>query len=259
MDIQIGDTVRFLNEMGGGKVTGFQKGGIVLVEDEDGFEIPMLQKDVVVIPTNNRKQTGAVEEKAAEPSAPAVQKAPAPQKIADVLKPSALRNAAANAHTVNESRSSFTPSVEDDESETLEERVAHLERLVKKLTLRVEQLEAAKALRDMSQSNYSVKQSKPHDTKSEIIEVDLHIDELLDSTAGMSPADMKAYQLKVFHQTMDEHKKDKGRRIVFIHGNGDGVLRKAILDELKRCYKSCLHQDASFQQYGFGATMVTIR
>ena len=39
----------------------------------------------------------------------------------------------------------------------------------------------------------------------------------------------------------------------------DGVLRKALLDELKRKYPDCRHQDASFQEYGFGATMVTIK
>ena len=44
-----------------------------------------------------------------------------------------------------------------------------------------------------------------------------------------------------------------------IHGKGDGVLRKALLDELKRKYSNCRHQDASFQEYGFGATMVTIK
>lgn len=236
MEIQIGDTVRFLHEVGGGKVTGFEKGGIVLVEDQDGFEIPMLQKDVVVIPPSNKKQTVPA-------PAPAAPKQPvAPQKIADVLK-----KAPAPANPVNE------------DGETLEERVIRLERQVKKLTLRIEQLEAAKALRDISQSNFTVKQSKPNDRKEDVIEVDLHINELLDTTAGMSVAEIKAYQLKVFHQTMEEHKKDKGRRIVFIHGNGDGVLRKAILDELKRCYKTCTWQDASFQQYGFGATMVTIR
>lgn len=236
MEIQIGDTVRFLHEVGGGKVTGFEKGGIVLVEDQDGFEIPMLQKDVVVIPPSNKKQ-------AVPAPAPAAPKQPiAPQKIADVLK-----KAPAPANPVNE------------DGETLEERVIRLERQVKKLTLRIEQLEAAKALRDISQSNFTVKQSKPNDRKEDVIEVDLHINELLDTTAGMSVAEIKAYQLKVFHQTMEEHKKDKGRRIVFIHGNGDGVLRKAILDELKRCYKTCTWQDASFQQYGFGATMVTIR
>ena len=51
----------------------------------------------------------------------------------------------------------------------------------------------------------------------------------------------------------------KGQKIVFIHGKGDGVLRKAILQELKYKYKNYQSQDASFREYGFGATMVTIR
>ena len=44
-----GDKVRFLSEIGGGIVSGFQGKNIVLVEDEDGFEIPMAINDVVVI------------------------------------------------------------------------------------------------------------------------------------------------------------------------------------------------------------------
>ncbi len=32
-----GDKVRFLSEVGGGRVAGFQGKNIVLVEDEDGF------------------------------------------------------------------------------------------------------------------------------------------------------------------------------------------------------------------------------
>ena len=47
--MKIGDQVRFLSEVGGGRVSGFQGKNIVLVEDEDGFEIPMLMADVVVI------------------------------------------------------------------------------------------------------------------------------------------------------------------------------------------------------------------
>ncbi len=42
-----GDKVRFLSEVGGGKVAGFQGKNIVLVEDEDGFEIPMPINEVV--------------------------------------------------------------------------------------------------------------------------------------------------------------------------------------------------------------------
>ena len=47
--MKIGDKVRFLSEVGGGTVSGFQGKNIVLVEDEDGFEIPMQVRDVIVI------------------------------------------------------------------------------------------------------------------------------------------------------------------------------------------------------------------
>ena len=40
--MKIGDKVRFLSETGGGKIAGFQGKNIVLVEDEDGFQIPCL-------------------------------------------------------------------------------------------------------------------------------------------------------------------------------------------------------------------------
>ena len=39
--MKIGDKVRFLSEVGGGIVKGFQGKDIVLVEDADGFDIPM--------------------------------------------------------------------------------------------------------------------------------------------------------------------------------------------------------------------------
>ena len=47
--MKIGDIVRFLSEVGGGRVAGFQGKDIVLVEDEDGFQVPMRTADVVVI------------------------------------------------------------------------------------------------------------------------------------------------------------------------------------------------------------------
>lgn len=93
---------------------------------------------------------------------------------------------------------------------------------------------------------------------TELLEIDLHIGNLLDSTAGMSSGDMLNYQLDVFRKTMNEHRSKKGFKIVFVHGKGDGVLRAAILNELRTKYKSCKDQDASFREYGFGATMVTI-
>jgi len=92
-----------------------------------------------------------------------------------------------------------------------------------------------------------------------VIEVDLHINELLDSTAGLSPADILNHQIDEFRKIMDENLKNKGQKIVFIHGKGEGVLRSAIMKELNHRYKGHSVQDASFREYGFGATQVTIR
>ena len=89
--------------------------------------------------------------------------------------------------------------------------------------------------------------------------VDLHADEVLETTAGMNAADILHYQLDVFKKTMEEHKKSRGQKIVFIHGKGEGVLRQALLQELKYRYKNCTWQDASFREYGYGATQVTVK
>ncbi len=47
--MKLGDKVRFVSEVGGGVISGFQGNKVVLVEDEDGFEIPVLRSEVVVI------------------------------------------------------------------------------------------------------------------------------------------------------------------------------------------------------------------
>lgn len=91
-----------------------------------------------------------------------------------------------------------------------------------------------------------------------LIEIDLHINELVDTTAGMKPKDMLTLQLDTVRKTMAEHSRRKGQKIVFIHGKGDGVLRKAVRDLLKKEYPMADMQDASFREYGFGATLVTI-
>lgn len=89
--------------------------------------------------------------------------------------------------------------------------------------------------------------------------VDLHINELIDSTAGLSNADILNLQVDKFREVMDSNLKYPGTKIVFIHGKGEGILRQALMKELGYRYKSCEVQDASFREYGFGATQVTIR
>lgn len=89
--------------------------------------------------------------------------------------------------------------------------------------------------------------------------VDLHIDNLVDNVSGMSAADMLNLQVETFEKVMKENLRNYGKRIIFIHGKGEGVLRQALTKELTHRYRGHDVQDASFSKYGYGATQVTIR
>ena len=118
-----------------------------------------------------------------------------------------------------------------------------------------EALQKAMSQKEVKPANPTVyKKAQP-----EIIEVDLHAHELLDSVAGLTSGELLQMQLDKFNEVMRTHLKKKGQKIVFIHGKGEGVLRKELEKQLKLKYRTCYYQDASFQQYGFGATQVTIR
>ena len=117
---------------------------------------------------------------------------------------------------------------------------------------------AMRQKRDADRPRPQQAKSKPEKARQEIIECDLHINQLIDTTAGMTNTDIINCQLSRFRQVMDKNLRNPGARIVFIHGKGEGVLRKALLDELKRRYPQCEAQDASFREYGFGATLVRI-
>ncbi len=123
-----------------------------------------------------------------------------------------------------------------------------------------QQAEAARQLAaKMAEAPREHQLSKPnHHSGEDVVEVDLHITALLDNTAGLSNSVLLNTQLTEFRIVMERYKAKKGQRIVFIHGKGDGVLRDAILKELHQRYRHCTAQDASFREYGYGATMVTI-
>ena len=65
MGIKIGDRVRFLNSTGGGVVKKFINKEMVEVEDEDGFGMPTLIRECVVVETENNIHT---QEKRKDPS-----------------------------------------------------------------------------------------------------------------------------------------------------------------------------------------------
>ena len=374
--MKIGDKVRFLSEVGGGVVTGFQGKDIVLVEDADGFDIPMPVRECVVIETDDynvptpaaraakkrlENQSAARTDaatpeasssalgsgwKAEHPVKPQVSVYRQPEvKGGDVLNVylafvpediKAVSTTPFEAYLVNDSnyymyytylsaegKSWTTRShgllepntkflLEEFEKSELNDREHVAVQLVAfkdnrafamkpavNVEIRIDTVKfyklhtfrqtdffetpalmydvvkndlpakqvyvSAEDLQDALMKKKTVEHPSAPRTivkrggKNEIIEVDLHIGELLDDTHGMSNREMLNYQLDKFREVMEQYKNKREQRIVFIHGKGDGVLRKALLDEMKRKYSACKTQDASFQEYGFGATMVTIK
>lgn len=354
--MKIGDNVRFLNDVGGGVVTGFQGKNIVLVEDQDGFDVPTPIHEVVVIETDNYNTPRAKSvSKKKEHSARESERAPEKREIRseepdlsqvyetkegdelnvylayvpDDVK--AITTTPFTAYLVNDSNyfmyytycaaegkawqvrshgllepnskylleefekkdlndltrvsihlvpfklnksfamkqamsvelridivkfyklHSFSDSDFFDEPALQYEVIRH-DHPVKEMMVTPEEIKMAICKKEDAKP----RRKRIGSPKKELIEVDLHSHELLETTAGMSNADILNYQLEQFNKVMQEQIKHKGQKIVFIHGKGNGVLRKAVLDELRRKYKQCASQDASFAEHGFGATLVII-
>lgn len=367
--MKIGDKVRFLSETGGGIIAGFKGNNIVLVEDEDGFEIPTPVNDVVVVDTNDyniakvntrdfdkgetenrtvrKRETQAQkkEEEEAEIERPITFKAaPVERRGGDMINlklafvpqnAKQLSTSEFDAYLINDSNYAIAYTYLSGENNSWKVRshgvleantkenietfgYGSLEELSKVLVqgiaykenkpfllkpafqvqtridktkfykenafkendffddpaliydIVVDDKPVREVFTDAEELKKAMKQKQTTEShpqkrnsitriKNGITEVDLHIKALLDNTDNMSNADMLNYQLDTFRKIMEENKSYKGRKIVFIHGKGDGILRNAILKELRHSYKSCQYQDASFREYGFGATMVIIK
>ncbi len=120
----------------------------------------------------------------------------------------------------------------------------------------ISEKEIKKAIQEKTESRRGNRPRKFQTPKKELREVDLHIQELLDDTKGLSNTEMLGVQMKYFEEEMQKAIKDKVKKVVFIHGLGNGTLKMEVIKELNHKYKKYRHQDASFKEYGFGATMV---
>jgi len=90
------------------------------------------------------------------------------------------------------------------------------------------------------------------------LEVDLHIEKLSQSR-NLSDAACLNLQIERCRRTLTEHRQQKGLKIIFIHGKGDGTLRLQIMKLLMSEFPTCKASDASFSKYGmYGATEVII-
>ena len=356
-----GDKVKFVSEVGGGIVAGFQGNNIVLVEDEDGFQIPTPINDVVVVNDDEDYNTskivaGKVQKKGIEipdddfdydpADRPVTFKAPVEERrggdklnayLAFVpMDVKAISSSRFETYIVNDcnyymhyaymtaegnswnlrSTGEVDPNtklfIEEFGREDLSEmehvciqiiaykrKKTFLKKPVIDSEFRIDPVKFykphtfeendffeqpalihtiiendqpprplvldAKALKkemmqkvkaDLRPVSHA---PKPKDEKDAPVVVDLHINALLDSTAGMTNSDILNYQLEKMRNTIFEYKNQKGKKIIFIHGKGEGVLRQAVIHELRYRFKNMPYQDASFQEYGYGATQVTIK
>ena len=93
----------------------------------------------------------------------------------------------------------------------------------------------------------------------EIVEIDLHINELLDNSAGLSNSEILEIQKEKVESEMKLAIQTGVKKIIFIHGLGQGVLKQEVINLLKTKFKKYYFQDASFKEYGYGATMIILR
>lgn len=88
-------------------------------------------------------------------------------------------------------------------------------------------------------------------------EIDLHIEELMDSYSGLTNAQILAIQLERFEKELEYCLSNNMRKLIVIHGVGNGKLKQEIIAILKSMDGISYH-DASYKHYGFGATEILI-
>lgn len=86
--------------------------------------------------------------------------------------------------------------------------------------------------------------------------VDLHIEELMDNTRGMSNADMLIIQLAELQAALREAMSARQERLIVIHGLGSGKLRDEVHQILEETVGVKSYNNDWQAAYGFGATEV---
>ena len=113
-----------------------------------------------------------------------------------------------------------------------------------------------------TEQKFAIKSEKKKSRKLILLDkektVDLHIEELLKDHSEMSNSQIIAYQIKQFNYEMDQAILNHFSKIIFIHGVGEGVLKSAIREELKR-YPNISYGDAPYERFGHGATEVIFK
>jgi len=92
----------------------------------------------------------------------------------------------------------------------------------------------------------------------DVWELDLHIESLIDSHKGMSNTEILNIQLKEMRSFFKKAQQKHVRKLVLIHGVGEGILKEEVRSFLAK-QEGVEYFDADFREYGKGATTAEIR
>jgi hypothetical protein len=120
-----------------------------------------------------------------------------------------------------------------------------------------EDLQKLKTIKEFK-SKEKISRSHKEFLKSLEKEVDLHIEELIENISGLSNHEILSIQIEKFERELDEAIAKGMKKIIFIHGVGNGRLKQEIISILKSV-KEVTFQDAPYKDFGFGATQVNIK
>ena len=218
---EVGDKVKFLNQVGGGIVTKVTD-DFVFVQDETGFDMPMSPNELIRMA--DMRGAGKMFNEKVNDSLPAANNDS--RKVSD--------------------RKPLTP---EEEVKQLRSQVANLKDQVAKLKRQLENIQRVNS--SQMQDNVLLQ----HIVATGEAEVDLHIAMLHPDPDSLAAHEAFEIQMRYFRTCLNHAFKHKMRRVVFIHGVGKGILKDEILKELNK-YPNLHHFDAPQSMYGVGATEV---
>jgi hypothetical protein len=118
-------------------------------------------------------------------------------------------------------------------------------------------LEHQKFIREFKNQTKTRKSAKKA-TEQQVKEVDLHIEELVENPGHLSSIEMLHIQLETVEKEIDLAYLNQLKKIIFIHGVGNGRLKQELIKILKE-HPDLTYQDGSYKEYGYGATQVNFK
>ncbi|NVJ85815.1 MAG: Smr/MutS family protein [Algoriphagus sp.] len=315
--MNIGDRVRLLHGKEEGIIKKISSSGRIEVEIEDGFIIPALKSEAVVIHAAESTYFGEKESSSEKEEMPLPISAPKDQGIYLGFVP--INDQNLSLYLINDSKSEYLSHISEvfgtNQRTLLAERIRPGEakkfddRLIKEMNewpafllrflpiqhkletakhpferqLKIKPTQFFKHLSDLpilgkrgysfhleqttqeldiQKLNQELESIQPKPALEPVpkpaTRIDLHIEELVFNPEKLSNSEMLRIQLEHFEKTLNQAIASGMHEITFVHGIGNGVLRKEIHKRLSQLTNIQYFQDTQKDQWGYGATLVRI-